>query len=62
MPFTHIHKPTNTECSIKKIYDTIATVYVEPYPICIVWGKEEYHNTIIVKLSDLEIISQQRLF
>jgi len=51
--FTHIHIPSRQICRIKKIYGTIATAYVEPYPISIVWGKQEYSDTIIVKLSDL---------
>lgn len=51
--FTHIHKPSNTKCRIKKNYGTISTCFVDPYPICIVWGKEEYSNAIICKNEDL---------
>ena len=51
--FTHIHVPSGQPCCIKKVYGPIATVYVEEYPISITWGKEEWHDTIIVKLSDL---------
>jgi hypothetical protein len=61
MEYTHIHKPSNQKCRIKKVYGSIATVYVEPYPICIMWGKAEYSDTIIVKVEDLEII-QMKLF
>ena len=39
---------------IKKVYNSIATCFVDPYPISIMWGKQEYANTIIVKLDDLK--------
>jgi len=51
--WTHVHKPTNTKCRIKKDYGTISTCFVEPYPICLTWSKEEYVNTIICKNEDL---------
>ena len=52
--WTHIHGPSHQPCCIKKIYGSIATVYVDEYPISIMWGKQEYANTIIVKLDDLK--------
>lgn len=50
---THIHKPSKQEVTIKKIYGSVATCFVEPYPICVTWGKKEYCNTIICKIEDL---------
>lgn len=54
---THIHVPSGREVKIKKVYDSIVTCFVDPYPISIMWGKEEYANTIIVKLDDLKEIA-----
>ena len=51
---THIHIPSGREVKIKKLYDSIAVCLVDPYPISIMWGKQEYANTIIVKLDDLK--------
>lgn len=57
--WTHIHGPSHQPCCIKKVYGSIATVYVEEYPISSTWGKEEWHDTIIVKLSDLTPIKNE---
>ena len=57
--FTHTHTPSHQPCRIKKVYGSIATVYVDEYPISITWGKEEWHDTIIVKLSDLTPIKNE---
>ena len=54
---THIHIPSKQEVKIKKVYGSIVTCFVDPYPISITWGKEEYANTIIVKLDDLKEIA-----
>lgn len=54
---THIHTPSRRKVKIKKVYDSIAVCLVDPYPISIMWGKEEYANTIIVKLDDLKEIA-----
>ena len=51
--WTHIHSPSLQPCCIKRVYGSIATVYVDEYPISMTWGKEEWHDVIIVKLSDL---------
>ena len=51
---THIHMPSRRDVKIKKVYNSIATCFVDPYPISIMWGKQEYANTIIVKLDDLK--------
>jgi hypothetical protein len=53
---THIHMPSRQEVKIKKAYDSIAVCFVDPYPISLMWGKEEYSNTIIVKINDLKPI------
>ena len=55
---THIHEPSKQRVRIKKTYGHIATCYVDPYPIVITWGKEEYCDTIICKLNDLTPIKQ----
>lgn len=54
--WTHIHGPSHQPCCIKRVYGSIATVYVDEYPISITWGKEEWHDTIIVKVEDLKPI------
>ena len=51
---THIHMPAGQDVKIKKVYNSIATCFVDPYPISIKWGKQEYANTIIVELDDLK--------
>jgi len=53
---THIHVPSRQRGRVKKIYGSIATFFVDPYPISITWGKEEWHDTIIVKVEDLKPI------
>jgi hypothetical protein len=53
MPPTHVHILSGQKVRIKKIYGNVATCYVEPYPISIVWGKEEYSDTIICNLKNL---------
>lgn len=50
---TYIHTPSGLKVRIKRIYGSIATCYVDPYPISIIWGQEEYSNTIICKIKDL---------
>ena len=56
---THIHMPSGQDVKIKKVYNSIATCFVDPYPISIMWGKEEYANTIIVKVEDLTPIKNE---
>jgi hypothetical protein len=51
--FTHVHLPSKQKVKLKKDYGSISVIYVEPYPISIVWGKKEYCNTIICKNEDL---------
>ena len=59
---THIHMPSGQDVKIKKVYNSIATCFVDPYPISIMWGKEEYANTIIVKVEDLTPIKMKLKF
>ena len=53
---THIHEPSHTYCRIKKVYGSVATVYVDEFPISILWGKKEYSDTMIVNVRDLKPI------
>jgi hypothetical protein len=57
---THIHIPSGQSVRIKKVYGDVATCYVEPYPISITWGKEEYSDSIIVKTQDLKLINNPK--
>ena len=57
---THIHIPSGREVKIKKAYNSIAVCIVDPYPISFTWGKEEYANTIIVKVEDLKSIEHDK--
>ena len=56
---SYIHIPSGRICRLKKNYGYVSTVFVEPFPISIMWGKEEYSDTIIVKTADLKPITDK---